>query len=157
MLIFFTSSSVRECQVNSLAWFCLFTVMYAFMWFCMGTLCKSIQLILEFLKAPFMVFLFSYYTFMTFLIILSAMLVFMLMIVLFNLSVKSHLICGNNKIWLMKLERLKTECGIVFLIWILEKTHLVPFYQSHNSSDGSVLEEKPSFKMLELYFSFKLD
>ena len=51
--------------------------------------------------------------------------------------------------------------------WLVDfnagKTHLVSFNQSKNTGaidvkmDGSVLEEKLSFKMLGLTFSFKLD
>ena len=51
--------------------------------------------------------------------------------------------------------------------WLVDfsagKAQLVSFDQSNNSSsidvkiDGSVLEEKPSFKMLRLTFSSKLD
>ena len=51
--------------------------------------------------------------------------------------------------------------------WLVDfnagKTHLVWFDQSNNTGsidvkmDGSVLEEKSSFKMLELTFSSKLD
>ena len=48
----------------------------------MGSLHKNIQLILEFLKAPFLVLHLSYYKLMTFLIILSAILLFMLIILL---------------------------------------------------------------------------
>ena len=69
----------------------------------MGSFHKNNQLMLEFLKAPFFILRFSYYTLMT-LIILPVILKSMLMI--FN---------------------------------------------------GSVLEEKLSFKMLGLYFSSELD
>ena len=60
----------------------LFSVIDGFEWFCMGSLHKNIQLILEFLKAPFLVLHLSYYKLMTFLIILSAILLFMLIILL---------------------------------------------------------------------------
>ena len=85
-----------EFQVRYLALFLLFSVIDSFEWFWMGILHKNIQLMLEFLKAPFLVLDFSYYTLMTFLMI----------------DVKM---------------------------------------------DGSVLEEKSSFKMLGLTFSCKLD
>ena len=57
---------------------------------------KNIQLMLEFLKGPFLVLHFSYYTLMTFLIMLSLILLSMLMILLSTLIVIKHLICANN-------------------------------------------------------------
>ena len=69
----------------------------------MGSLHKNIQLILEFPKAPFLVLHFSYYTLMTFLMMLSVILLSMLMILLSILSVIRHLICGNNLNWLLSL------------------------------------------------------
>ena len=64
---------------------------------------KNIQLMLEFLKAPFLVLHFSDYTLMTFLRMLSMILLSMLMILLSILSVIGHLICGNNLNWLLNL------------------------------------------------------
>ena len=55
-----------------------------------------IQLMLEFLKTPFLVLHFFYSTLMTLLMMLSVILVSMLMILLSILSVIRHLICGNN-------------------------------------------------------------
>ena len=57
---------------------------------------KNIQLMLELLKAPFLVIKFSYYTLMTFLVILSVIFLLMLMILLSALSMIRLLICGNN-------------------------------------------------------------
>ena len=57
---------------------------------------KNIQLMQEFLKAPFLLLPFSYYTLMTFLMMLSVILLFVLMMVLSSLSVIRHLICSNN-------------------------------------------------------------
>ena len=57
---------------------------------------KNIQLMLKFLKAPFLVIKFSYYTLMTFLVILSVIFLLMLMILLSALSMIRLLICGNN-------------------------------------------------------------
>ena len=48
-----------------------------------------------FLKGPFLVLHFSYYTLMTFLMMLSVILLSMLMILLSTLNVIKHLICGN--------------------------------------------------------------
>ena len=53
---------------------------------------RNIQLILEFLKGPFFVLHFSYYKLMTFLAMLSVILLSMLMILLSILSVIRHLI-----------------------------------------------------------------
>ena len=62
----------------------------------MGNLDKNIQLIIEFLKASFLVLHFSYYTLVTFLMMSSVILVSVLMILFSTLSVIRHLICGNN-------------------------------------------------------------
>ena len=57
---------------------------------------KNIQLMLVFLKGFFLVLHFSYYTLMTFLMMLSVILLSMLIILLATLNVIRHLICGNN-------------------------------------------------------------
>ena len=57
---------------------------------------NNIQLMREFLKGPFLVLHFSYYILMTFLKMLSVMLLSMLMILLSTLNVIRDLICGNN-------------------------------------------------------------
>ena len=57
----------------------------------------------EFLKVPFLVLHFSYYTLMIFLVMLSKILLSMLMILPSILSVIGHLICGNNLNWLPNL------------------------------------------------------
>ena len=77
----------------------------------------------------------------------------MLTILPFNLSVKRHLICGNNKNWLLKLNLIyKTLCKK----WLVDinagETRLVLDVKI----DGSILEEKSSFKILRLTFSSKL-
>ena len=69
----------------------------------MVSLRKNIQLMLEFLRGPFLVLDFSYYTLMTSLMILSVILLSILMIQLSILSVIGHLICGNNLNWLLNL------------------------------------------------------
>ena len=55
---------------------------------------KNIQLMLEFLKVPFLVLHLSYYTLLTFVMMLSVILIFMLMIL--HSTLIRHLICGNN-------------------------------------------------------------
>ena len=87
-------------QVRYLALFLL--VIGGFGWFWMASIHKNIQLMLDFLKAPLLVLHFSYYT-LTFVMMLSVILVSMLMIILSILSVIKHLICGNNLNWLLNL------------------------------------------------------
>ena len=53
MLVFFTNLSLMEFQVRYLALFLLFSVIDGFEWFWIESLHKNIQLMLEFLKAPF--------------------------------------------------------------------------------------------------------
>ena len=76
-----------ESQVRYLALFLFFPVIDGFEWFWMENLHRNIQLMLELFKAL-----------MTFLAILSVILLSMLMILLFILSVTRHLICGNNEL-----------------------------------------------------------
>ena len=76
--------------------FLLFPVIGGFGWFWMGNLHKNIQLMLEFLKGLFLVLHFSYYTLMTFLMMLYVILLSMLMILLSTLNVIRYLICGKN-------------------------------------------------------------
>ena len=95
MLVFFTNLSLMEFQVRYLALFLLFSVIDGFKWFWMESPHKNIQLMLEFLKGLFLVLHFSYFTLMTFLMMLYVILLSMLMILLSNLNMISHLICGN--------------------------------------------------------------
>ena len=94
---------------KSLKWFAfslkflLLSVIDNFEWFWMQSLHKNIQLMQEFLKAPFLAQLFSNYTLMIFLMMLSVMLLSKLMILLSILSVIGHLICSNNLNWLLNL------------------------------------------------------
>ena len=92
----------------------LFSVIDSFGWFCM----ESLLLVLHF----------SYYTSMTFLMMLYVILLSMLMILLSTLSVIRHQIYGNNKKWLLNLnliyETLKTRTGSGLLISMLGKTQL---------------------------------
>ena len=118
---------------------------------------------MEFLKAPFLVLNFFYSTFMTFLMMLSLILLSMLMILLSTPSVIRHLICGNNYSWLLNLNLIYvtsyTGAGSGLLISMLETLN----DQSNNTGaidvkiDGHVLEEKSPFTMMALSFSSKLD
>ena len=101
---------------------------------------------------------------MTFLMMLSMILLSMLMILVSILSVIKHLICGNNLNWLLSDLRDTVDWGKKWLVdFNAGKTQLVSFSQSNNTGvidvkmDGSVLEEKSSLKMLGLTFSSKLD
>ena len=116
---------------------------------------------LEFLKALFLVLHFSYYILMTFLMMLSVILLSMLMILLSNLSGIRHLICGNNQSWFLNLNLTWGKKWFVYCN--AGKTQLVSFNWFNNTGaidvkqDGSVLEENSSFKMLGLSFSSELD
>ena len=96
MLVFFTNLRLMEFQVRYLALFLLFSVIGGFGSFWIGNLHKNIQLMLVFLKGLFLALHFSYYTLMTFLMMLSVILLSMLMILLSTLNAVRHLICGNN-------------------------------------------------------------
>ena len=111
------------------------------------------------LKAPFLVLHFSYYILVTFLTILSVILLSLLIILLSS--------CGNNQNWFLELnliyKTLWTRAGSGLLISMLEKNHFVSFDQSNGTGgaidekmDGSFLEVKSSLKMLGLTFSSKL-
>ena len=93
----------------------------------------------EFLKAPFLVLHFSYYTLMIFLTMLSVILLSMLMILLSILSVIGHLICGNNLNWLLTLNLIyeTLDWGKKWLVdFNAGKTQLLSFDRSNN--DGSI-------------------
>ena len=128
----------------------------------MGSLNKNIQLMLEFLKIPFLVLHFSYYTLITSLMMLSVILISML-IILSILRVISHLICGNNQDWPLNLNLIH-EARDWGRKWLADfNAELVSFDQSNNSGainvkmDTSVLKKKSFFKILGLTFSSKLD
>ena len=112
MLVFFTNLSIMEFQVRYLALFLLIFVIDSLEWFWMESLHKNIQVMLEFLKAPFLVLHFSCYILMTFLTMLSLILLSTLMILLFILSLTRHLICGNNLNWLLDLNLSTRHCGL---------------------------------------------
>ena len=151
-----------EFQVRYLALFLLFSIIDSFELFQMASLHKNIQLMLEFLKASFLALHFSCYTLITFLMKLSVILPSMLMIL--ALSVIKHLICDSNLNWLLNLNLIyKTLQTGALVDFTAGKTRLVLFDRSNNTGsidvkmDGFVFEEKSSFKMLGLTFSFKLD
>ena len=104
MLVFFTNLSLMEFQVRYLALFLLFSVTDDFKWFSMKRLHKNIQLMLEFLKAPFLVQHFSYHILMTLLMMLSVILLSLLIIytTLYSKCDQTS-ICGINLNWLLNL------------------------------------------------------
>ena len=124
----------------------------------MESLHKNIQLMQEFLEAPFLILHFSYYTLMTFVMMLSVILLSMLMILLSILGVIGLLICGNNLNWLLNLNLIyETQWTGKWLVeFNAGKTQLVSFDRSNNNGSidvkmgGPILEEKSSFKMLGL-------
>ena len=96
---------------------------------------------LEFLKAPLLVLHFSYYTLMTFLMVLSVILLSMLMTILSTLNVISRLICEQqlelaseleadlrdfldwNRKWLLQFNGEKTQLfrltGLIALVLLI--------------------------------------
>ena len=102
-------------------------------------------------------------TFLTYLTFKSSM----LMILLSTLSVIRHLICGNNQNQLLNLnlvyQTLQTGTGSDVLTSVLKKLNWFHLNGQITTGaidvkmDGSVLEEKSSFKMLCLTFFSKLD
>ena len=84
MLIYFTNLTLMEFQIRYLSLFLLFSKIDGFEWFWMLSL-HSIQLMLEFLMAPFLVLHFSYSTLMIFLMMLSVIFLYVLMILLYSL------------------------------------------------------------------------
>ena len=128
----------------------------------MGSLRKNIPLMLEFLKAPFLVLLFLLYIndFPDDVICNIAIYSYLLSTV----SVSRHLICLRQQIELAS----ELESGLRDTVdrarkWLVDfidgKTQLVLFDRSNNSGaidvkiSESALEEKSCFKMLRLSFS----
>ena len=150
-----------------------FSVIDVFECFWIKSLHKNIQLMLPFLKAPFSVLHFSYYTLMIFLTVLSVILLSMLMILLSIQSGIRHLISDLLSDPWRQLELIsELESDLRDTVdwgntWVVDfnagKTQLVLFDQSNNNDsidvniNRSVLEEESSFKMLGLNFSSKLD
>ena len=164
MLVFFTNLSLAEFQVRYLVLFLLYSVTDGFKWFWMESCHKNIQLMLEFLKAPSLVLHFSYYTLMTLLMMLYCYLCY-------HTTLYSK--CDQaSDLWQQLGLASELESDLRDTVdwgkkWLVDfnagKTQLVSFDRSNNNGsidvkmDGSVLDEKSSFKMLGLTFSSKLD
>ena len=155
MLVFFPSVSLTEFQARYLALFLLFWVIDNFEWFWMESLHKNIRLMQDCLEALFLFLHFSCSTLMTFLMMLSVILLSTLMTLLSILSVISHLICGNNLNWLLKLNLIcktlwtEVSSGLLIsmvrkLIWfclsslitmVLRKNHLLRWWDWPQSNE----------------------
>ena len=96
MLGFFTKSSPMAFQVG-------------IVWYRKESPCKIIQSMLGLFKALFFIQLFSYCTLITFLMMLSVILLSMLMILLCI-----HLICDRVDFWPMRHRRLEQEVAFLF-------------------------------------------
>ena len=124
-----------------------FIVIDGFEWFSMGSLYKNIQLMPEFLNVLFSALHFFSYSLMTFLMMLSVILLSMLMI----LTIWSG---ATTRIGLLR--DTVEWCRKWFVDFNAGRTHLVSFDRSDNTGaidvkmDGSVLEEKSPFKILGL-------
>ena len=79
MLVLFTNLSLMKFQIRYVTLCLLFSVIDDFEWkvITRGSLHENIQLMLEFLKVPFLVLGFSHYTLTTFLMMLSMILLSM--------------------------------------------------------------------------------
>ena len=165
MLVFFTNLRLMDCLVRYLALFLLFSAIDGFEWFWMEILYKNNQLMLDFLKVPFLVLHFYYYTLMIFLMMLSDVAIY----------ADDTAVCSkcdhSSDLWQQLELASELESDLWDTVdwgkkWLLDfnagKTQLVSFDWSDNNGsidvkmDGSVLEEKLSFKMLGLTFSSKL-
>ena len=90
-LVFFLNSNRMEFKARYSALFCHYSLIEGFRWLWMERLCKSIQLIMVFLKAPFLLINFFYHLLMTFLMMPSVKLVSMLMILHSTLTMTWHM------------------------------------------------------------------
>ena len=118
-LVFFTNVTLIEFQIGYSALFCLFSVTDGFRWFWLVSLRKRI------LHSRSYTFP-TIYPLLTFLVMLSVILLSMLMILLSTLSVIRYLICDNN--WDT------VDWGGKQLVYFnARKTRLVSFDQSNKS------------------------
>ena len=100
----------------------------------MGSLHKNIQLMLEFLKGPFLVLNFSYYTLMTFLM-LSVILLTMLMILISIVGAKASDLWQQLELASQFESHLRdtVDWSRKWLDFNAGKTHLVSFGRSNNT------------------------
>ena len=130
MLVCFTNFSLMEFQVRYLILFLLFSVTGDFEWFWLERLHKNIQLMLGFLKGPFLVLHFSCCILRTSLTMLSIILLYKLTILLSILNVISYLICGNNLNWLLNSNLIyKTLWTGVWSGWLISMLGRVSWFR----------------------------
>ena len=120
MLVFFTNVSLMVFRVRYLTLFCFLSVIEGPEWFWMGSLHKNIPLMMEFLKAPFLVLHFFYYTLMTFLMLLFVILLSMLMIPLSSLGAIRRLICGKKLVLASELKADLQDTGDRDRKWLVD-------------------------------------
>ena len=169
MLVFFTNLSLMEFQVIYLALFCLFSVIDCFKWLWMGSLHKNIQLMVNFFKVPFKgqgpTFFLQYINDLPDYTIYN--------ITIYVDDTTLYFKCDQASDLWQQLEFVsELESDLQDTVdwdckWLVDfnagKTQLVLFDRSNMigaidvKMDGSVLEEKSSFKILGLSFSSKLD
>ena len=101
MLVFFTSLNLKEFQVRYLAFSFLRNRRLGVV--LDGKSSQEYPVNAGVPQGSILVLHFSYYTLMTFLMMLSVILLSMLMILLSTLSVIEHLICDKNLNWLLNL------------------------------------------------------
>ena len=144
MLVFFTN--FMESQVRYLAFFFLFSVIDSFEWFWTDSLHQNTQVMLQKLKAPFLVLQFFYYTLIT-LMLFVILLSMLMMLISFGIAIK-HMICSNNLNWILNLNVIcKTlDWGKMWPVdFSAGKSKLVLFDRSNNNGstdvemDGSVM------------------
>ena len=82
-------SSKTHTEIGYLVLFCHLLLINYFKWFLKGSLCKNMESMLVFLKALYLVLKCPYYTLVTFLMILSVVLLSTLMILLATLSARN--------------------------------------------------------------------
>ena len=155
MLVFFTNLGLMEFQVRYLALFLLFSVIDSFKWFWMESLHKNIKLMLEFLKGPSLVLHFSCCILMTFLMMLSVILLSMLMVLLSTVSGIRHQLELATE--LESDLRDNVDCDKTRLVdFNVGETQLVSFDRTNSTGvidvkmDESILGKKSYFKILGL-------
>ena len=144
MLVYFTNLSVMEFQVTYLALLLLF-----YKWFWMESHHRNIRSMLDVFKALFLVLHLSCYTLMTFMTMLSVILLSMLIILLYKCDQSSDL-------WQYLELTSELECDLKDTVdwgkkWLVDfnagKTQLVLLHQSNNNDstdvkmNGSVLSK----------------
>ena len=124
MLVYFTNLTLTEFQIRYLSLFLLFSKIDGFGWFWMGSF-HNIQLILEFVTAPFLALPFFYSKLIIFLMMLSVILLYVLMILLYSLfqvwsgiwSMETTTIGLGRLIWSTRHCGLRNEVACWFQCW----------------------------------------